>query len=166
LAADVTPATLHAAFEQDDNLHSGQVRVQLARNAVKPSVDAFTGTRRRGQQIVKELWKLACHSAPPFSILRKADSTLDHENKIRRPIRINGIFLSRLHADAVPRDTGIRRKNSTSSMMSPLNGAWILFAESNPSPGVVSCEMLSFICARRMAQMFKHVFSAKIFFSR
>jgi hypothetical protein len=61
------PATgRNQAFEQPHNFTGGQVGVKLAGDTEKPSVDTFTGSRRRGQQIVNELWKLARHDFDPF----------------------------------------------------------------------------------------------------
>jgi hypothetical protein len=52
--ADVTPTVLHPAFEQGDHLHGWQMCMKLASNAEKPIVDAFTGTRRRGEHFINE----------------------------------------------------------------------------------------------------------------
>jgi hypothetical protein len=52
-----TPTIRHAVFEQVHNLTGGQMRVQLAGDTEKPVVDAFTGTRRSGQQFLKE-WRM------------------------------------------------------------------------------------------------------------
>ena len=50
----MTPTVLHPAFEQGDNLHGWQMCMKLASNAEKPIVNAFTGTRRRGEHFINE----------------------------------------------------------------------------------------------------------------
>jgi hypothetical protein len=51
----MTPAVGNLIFEQPHDLVGWQVRVKLSRNAIKPGVNAFTGTRRRGQQVAEKL---------------------------------------------------------------------------------------------------------------